>query len=407
MDKCVKCGQEVKEGEVCTCTCAKCKDIIFDPVLAYCWSFLQTYSVAEVAKSVESFFTSDDIIKARNILRNEFMDKLGELEISTIAYRKSSIKRTCVGANAYDVTEATYLLTRDGGPKFVTDDISRLPVIGPNLTNHSDQSASLLMMENRLRRMEEKMDVTQSTLVEHDEVLKEHDQMMRECNKKSKDTADSSAPDLGSLSLPPAASGFGWSRREMQRSEQSSDQAPASGKLDRKDGNPEPSSVAAAPSKSSWSHVASQLRTDSATEEPWHVVRNKQKVDRMPSKPLIQRKRPAPMQGTAVDTNIKAGKGPKRDLWIYNVHRDMSDEDLRKYIEDGGSQQERKVNIRLWEPRYKDFHEYKCFRLTISKTDYDYVYKPEFWPMDIHFRKYWLDKAEIDALKGKVDTSPK
>ena len=78
----------------------------------------------------------------------------------------------------------------------------------------------------------------------------------------------------------------------------------------------------------------------------------------------------------------------------------MGDDELLQYIENGGSTAAKKVEVRLWEKRYKENHEHKCFRLTISKGDYDYVFKPEFWPLDVHFRKYWLSKDEIDALKG-------
>ena len=116
-------------------------------------------------------------------------------------------------------------------------------------------------------------------------------------------------------------------------------------------------------------------------------------------------KRPAPMQGTATGTNIKAGMGPNRDLWIYNVHHDIEDDELRDFIENGGGLKQQKVEIRRWEARYKDYYEYKCFRLTISKKDYEYVFNPTFWPMDIHFRKYWLDKEEFSALKSQRNNS--
>ena len=103
---------------------------------------------------------------------------------------------------------------------------------------------------------------------------------------------------------------------------------------------------------------------------------------------------------------MKAGAGPSRDLWIFNVHKDMKDNDLRNYVADGGGTKEKKVNIRSWEARYNDDQDSKQFRLTISKQDYDYVYKTEFWPKDISVRKYYLsaeDKAKLRGFRSKVN----
>ena len=109
MEKCTKCGLDRQNGAVtCNCLCMQCKDIIFDHVLAYCQSFLKNYTVLEVAKSVECLFTSNDVTKARDMLRNQFMEKLSDLDIVKVASRRSSNNRSHIEANAYDVTEATF-----------------------------------------------------------------------------------------------------------------------------------------------------------------------------------------------------------------------------------------------------------------------------------------------------------
>ena len=66
----------------------------------------------------------------------------------------------------------------------------------------------------------------------------------------------------------------------------------------------------------------------------------------------------------------------------------MDDAALRKFIEEGGATQTQQVHIRLWEPRYKSHYDTKCFRLTIAKKDYEYVFNCDFWPEDISVRKY-------------------
>ena len=79
----------------------------------------------------------------------------------------------------------------------------------------------------------------------------------------------------------------------------------------------------------------------------------------------------------------------------------MDDETLRKFIEDGGSNKERKVHVKLWQSRYHERHESKQFRLTISKRDYEYVYKSEFWPLHVSVRKYYLSSEEKAQIYGK------
>lgn len=392
METCKNCDLELPdENAVCTCQCKRCGDIVFDPVLAYCQSFLKNYSVAEVAKAVESFFSSDDVIKARELIRSDFAEKVKDLEISRTASRRTTINRSHLQANAVDVVEATYHLSQNEGPRFMVDDISQIPILRPNLANARDQAASLLMLEKRLERFEEKFN---EKIAATDEILKDHDQQLHE-HKVRKSTSLCATSDYGLLSLPPPATGFGrnpdgkkhTAPRDALENDRGCNQTPA---------------AAAAPEdrQSSWSAIATHLQENS---EDWKVVESKRKPHNRQNQTEKRavKKRPAPMQGTATDTEIKAGSGPSRDLWVYNVHKDMSDEALRKYIEDGGSKKDKKVNVRLWEPRYQDHHEYKCFRLSISKFDYEYVFQPDFWPLDVHFRKYWLSKEEFSAIKNR------
>ena len=109
-----------------------------------------------------------------------------------------------------------------------------------------------------------------------------------------------------------------------------------------------------------------------------------------------RRRRPQGLKGTVEGTHFKAGPSPNRDLWIFNVDSTINDDDLRKYIAEGGNKQERNINIRKWEARYKSHYSSKCFRLTIGLEDYKIVYDSEFRPKDIGVRKYWVEQGEDD-----------
>ena len=390
MERCQKCGLDLQTGiETCTCACKNCKNTVIDPVLVYCQSYLKNYTVAEVTKAVEMFFSIDDTNKARDILRKDFMEFLSELDISKIGSRRSSSNRSHVEATAHDVTEAVYLLIKEeNGPRFILDDISKLPVLGPVLASPRDQSASILVMEKKLQRMEEKLCATDEVVRLHDRQIAEHEIASKSVGvgrntNMNRPLPASDLPGYGSYTLPPPGPGFGGKTREDDRNVTCT----------RKDNN---IGSEASSDHPCWSEVASQLKDG---DSRWNTVSNRKSAGKS-DKPAA-RKRPAPMQGTATDTLIKAGSGPSRDLWVYNVHRDMSDDDLQKYIEEGGSTKEKKINVRLWEARYEDHYEHKCFRLTIAKSDYDYVFSPGFWPLNVHFRKYWLNKKELEAIKNK------
>ena len=89
-------------------------------------------------------------------------------------------------------------------------------------------------------------------------------------------------------------------------------------------------------------------------------------------------------------------------VWPITWHYEMQDDDLKKFIEEGGSNRSGKVHVRLWEPRYNPEWDTKRFRLTIGLSDYDRVFTSEFWPQDIGVRKYWVN---FDKERNKKDTA--
>ena len=72
----------------------------------------------------------------------------------------------------------------------------------------------------------------------------------------------------------------------------------------------------------------------------------------------------------------------------------MQDEELRKFIEEGGRSKSGKVHIHLWEPRYQPDWDTKKFLITIGMTDYNRVYTSEFWPQDI-----WVRVGNADSVE--------
>ena len=375
------------ESELQNATAVNYNITLIDPVLAYCASFLKNYSVTEVAEALKQFFNEDTVVAARDILRKECEEKLKDLDIIKVSQRRSSANRKSFEANACDVAEAVYLLTNeDKGPQFLIDDVRKLPLLGPRLATPKNQAESILQLEKKFQSMETRMSAS-------DEILRQHDQKLMRSKAGNEETAFLHS-DYGSLSLPPPAPGGSiWKSKVPNAEHMEVLKTPKFSELSFKSDDIKESS-----GDKSWASMAKHAQ---ARDEKWQLVQKEKK--KMP--PV--RKRPTPMKGTAKETGIKAGKGPNRDIWVYNVDKAITDEQMKKYIEEGGSSKKRDVVIRMWEPRYKDTQDSKCFRLTIAKNDYDYVFNPEFWPMDINFRKYWLSEKEMRSSKGVLESNKK
>ena len=70
----------------------------------------------------------------------------------------------------------------------------------------------------------------------------------------------------------------------------------------------------------------------------------------------------------------------------------ITDADLESLIANGGSKQDGKMYVRLFDKRYQDDVSTKCFRLTVALEDYSKVYDTEFWPKGVRITKYWVKK---------------
>ena len=409
MAQCAKCGHNLPGEDVCMCSCENCANIVFNPVLAYCQYSLENYSVVEVTKAVEQFFCNEDVAAAREVLRRMFLDRLDDLEIKKIANRKSSTNRTCLEANASDVTEAVYQLINSITPvRFATFELKKLPLLTATLAATRTQAEVVLMMEKKIHQMEQR-------LVEHDNQLKQHDDQFARISQTEGSVSTVGLPAAANMhqtfragarpktqqptmyatemSLPLPGEGFGASAKRLVTDAAKMSLPPPG----------EGFGASAMRLATSWADVTARppQGTDGPIEDQkWEKQRSERLRLLKESQNKMSKKRTPRtyLQGTATNTEIKAGKGPNRDLWIFNVDKDMTDEALRSYIAAGGSGKQKQINIRLFEPRYRLGAESKQFRLTIGINDFDYVYNSEFWPLDVSIRRYWLSEEE----KGKI-----
>lgn len=366
MDRCLKCQGEFP-GNVKYCSdcavnsCKTCSGFIFNAVLAYCQCFLKNYGVSEVSKAVAMLFSEEDIVQARRVIQDNCKDLIPSTHpIIEKRNRKNSGVRSALQACVNDITSAVYeIVQAEKGPSFITMDISHLPLVRPT-SGEGDQDERILRLEKQLEAFEKRINGTESKLETLSPAMNNIPTPMSYAQK---------------VRVPPTPSlGDGRSNDELSMVKIASQQATPANSASSDTGNV--------------IQVTSHPNS-SGQENEWRRPRHHMLGERK------RNNRAQGLRGKAAGTEIKSRiGGPNRDMWISNVDRSMSDENLKTFIEGGGSQKSGNVDIRLWEARYIETYDTKCFRLTIGKSDYERVYNEDFWPEDIHVRKYWLSAEE-------------
>ena len=373
MPYCMTCGVLLQDGTQCSCE----QLIVHNHVLAYCQAFLQINSVNVVARAVATYFTENDMIDARKLLKDKFNTKLVGLEISKYESRRTTADRRSTVMYAQDLTEAVYkLMEGDENIQFVTFDLRKLPLLQADTTDDRSIGERLLYLEKKLIRMEDT----------NDELHKQHDSRISKTEQELHKMKDD-----------------GKSYRHMH-----TDNVTLNTNV-----RPNTPNDPAIPSTSAWK-TPLQLNTNNAfrSTQPavrsavegqsdssqvgtntgdWQIPREHRRREIRNNSQPVKRNQNKRIQGTASGTGVKAGPGPNRDIWVCNVDKEVSDEDMKRFIEEGGSEKVGRVTVRLWEPRYKPEWDSKRFRLTIPLCDYEKVFTAEFWPENVWIKKYWVD----------------
>ena len=386
MDNCEVHGPSDNSSGRCSCgnidNAAKTVDSC---VLAYCQSFLHKYDVNTVAAALDVYFSDEDLVFARKLIRDNFLDLIQGLEIGKVKTRNMSTQKASSSAIAYDITEAVYtLVNKENPPSFVVHDITKLPIVKPDMIEKKSIAERLVILENQFSRMEEWKNRTDKNVTE---------------NSVKIGTIEDKIDNVpqNSMRFPDVGSSNSFAAKVKQ---------PLWGSIKRSAPNQPARTLTSntlAPASSQES-LLSQREGDSNNDgdDEWQQQGQQKRKMLKQQKKNNDSKKKAAIQGSAAGTNFKAGLGPNRDLWIYNVDKEMDDADLRKFIEDGGSGKTEKVHIRFWEPRYEAHWDTKKFRITIGLSDYERVFKAEFWPENIWVRKYWVNfEKERERLRSK------
>ena len=121
---------------------------------------------------METYFGSVALTEARHLLRIKLSEKLKDHDICEVVSCRNTYSRSCHEANAQDITGAVhYMSNGENPPKFLVKDIKKLQLLSPALAVTQNQSASLLLMEKKIQRMEERMDHADDAVARHEKQL--------------------------------------------------------------------------------------------------------------------------------------------------------------------------------------------------------------------------------------------
>ena len=103
----------------------------------------------------------------------------------------------------------------------------------------------------------------------------------------------------------------------------------------------------------------------------------------------LSRQPPKRMEGTASVSNVKGAPQGTRDMFVYRVTQDTSDEALLSWI------RKQRVNIIDFVKTSHVDSKYKSFKVTFNMSDYFYLYNPELWPSGVCIGRYLPPKPKL------------
>ena len=127
------------------------------------------------------------------------------------------------------------------------------------------------------------------------------------------------------------------------------------------------------------------------------VDNDKFKVVENRRKRFAPNRRPNFIKGTRESDHVKGGF-KYFDAFVYRVHNDTTDNDLKEFIESEG------VEMFDFEKQSNESAFTQSFRIRFQTDDYNKVMSPEFWPQGICVRKFYRPKGSMSQKRENLKT---
>lgn len=413
MTKCDRCSStnKVKNHK----WCENCSELAnehkeYDGVnslLTYVCTYYDGSSRDKVHLAVANFYSVDEIKIAKKLLWDRFESDLPKFES-----RRDSDNRSAKDMMVSDILGALdHLDNAKVEYSFVTRDIKRLPKFSPEETNVCSMVDRVVTVEMKCTEMDERQNVCgmeiddmRKRMANFESLLKRHDRLLNNVSdEQGNDNVtpvqmdnhdDKVSPGVKqTASSAPSASGLSTGDTVELDNESSSSVRPRDNNtVASMSNNEELKQTFAGTLKEGAENGFSYSREYVRKLERDLKMAQTQKKTTGNEKHDIRARdsfhRPRQNKSGIItgqargDSKIRGGPPPSRDFFVYNVHSDTSEEDMKDHLERRG------VDVRLIEQASDDTKLYKSFHIEVSVKDMNVMRSPESWPFGIRVRKW-------------------
>lgn len=369
------------------------KDIIVDPVLTYVAFSLDTSPAEYVNTCCVQFYTADELKRAKLLL----WGKIGEDILGSNVKRRDGSSRSESEAIIMDITAAVQKLDALGKlPSFLVDPVGlhRIPKCNPSEMNSVSMCERLVQMEQRLKMVENSLsENVVKTLGMEEKVHKMTSYATVVTGRPSPSAPPPSvSPNIVAGRLSPSAPPLSVSPRQLMpppplplSQTQSHPQRMYSHVINasgtRHTTGPRP----AAPREASASGLmrsASQLSvTSNTSQQSGSFVFQRQDRRR-------QRRRAEAVVGTGPSDIIRGAPEPLRDLFVSRLEQGVTLDQIKHYTNS------KNVTVHNIEKKSREDSMYLSFKVTVKVSDMDTLLQPDFWPMGVRVRRFWLPRQQ-------------
>jgi hypothetical protein len=329
--------------------------------------------VGYVTNCCIQFYTVEELTRAKDII----WDVADTDIVGPYIRRRDGPKRSAVDNVAADITGAIQKLDLAGMvPKVAVDPrgLNRIPKVIPAETNALSMCERLVVMESRIKQLEESMSDNVCKTISISEKV---NNMTSYANAVTGQVVSSASPNphlqvsqqqriqtqIGNQQITSGSSNPVRYESSLQPAVARISDVGRSNRVDMM-------------RSSSQQSIVSAISQQSAPFQLQRTARKKLK------------RRDAPVVGTGRSDRVRGAPEPSRDLFVYRVQNDITANDINLYVTG------KNVDVRDVIQKSKEGSRFMSFKVTVKVSDLNTILKPDFWPTGVCVRRFWEPRSD-------------
>ena len=339
------------------------KPPVQNEMLTYLMFYYQRSSADMLTKTVLSFYTAEEIVKAKSTIWHLYADVLPPER-----RRVTTDKRSADAASLADIINAVGELDSNCKlpcDRFFAVNLDRVPKFAP-------EEANVMAVMDRVRALELHMTEVQDLAMENRRNIANNAARITETGNKDITTMDPNCI------------------KQNEKTPYSAIVArPANDSKQTTDGSTEPhrsgTTTEAAPVRKV-TVAGTQWADDRIREnnrQPRTVAEEGFRFQHQENRRLKRQQTRKTVVGTRVTVGgLRGAQAPGRDIFVYRVEQEADEHEIEEYVKDNGIETRGVALV-----SHRDAT-YKSFKITVAVNDIDKVLAANFWPEGIMVRKF-------------------